>query len=139
MGPGRLVLSLAALVVLPAWAGAEPPPGASLKLVSTESRVGELPRGTDPDSVTFSPDARRVAYWVVRDGKSAVVVDGVQGELGESVEPREVYGFSGKLAEYVGRPSITFSPDSTRVAYGALRGGKWCVVVDGKEGPRYAG
>ncbi len=35
----------------------------------------------------------------------------------------------------VGRP--IFSPDSQRVAYVAGAGGKWVVVVDGKEGKQY--
>ncbi len=34
---------------------------------------------------------------------------------------------------------VTFSPDSKRVAYAANRGGKWSVVVEGKEGRAYDG
>jgi len=33
--------------------------------------------------------------------------------------------------------SVAVSPDSTRMTYGAVRGDKWLVVVDGAEGKEY--
>ena len=42
--------------------------------------------------------------------------------------------FSSGIAE-----SLTVSPDNMHVAYGARKGNKWFVVVDGQEGKQYDG
>lgn len=39
--------------------------------------------------------------------------------------------------QYDGIGTISFSPDSTRVGYGARLGNKWLVVVDETEGKQY--
>jgi hypothetical protein len=75
----------------------------------------------------FSPNSQCVAYHAQRGGKPLIVVDGVETK------------------QYCGivRDTLTFSPDSKHVAYGACLGGewrrKWGVVVDGVEGKDYEG
>lgn len=50
-----------------------------------------------------------------------------------------VDGVEGKEYDGLGGGMLTFSPDSKRVAYWARRGDRWLVVLDGVEGPEYAG
>lgn len=70
------------------------------------------------ESLTVSPDGRRIAY-AVQEGESLyMIVDG------------------NKEGPYVGLVGETwvFSPDSKRFAYAAVKkGGKRVAVVDGKE------
>lgn len=98
-------------------------------------------------TLTASPDGRRIAYtvrkgaskgWLAlapfgvgRNDQAKAIVDGVEGPL------------------YEGLDTAVFSPNSRRVAYRALRGGKMSVgmstvgevqalvVVDGVEGPGF--
>jgi len=117
-------------------------------------RIGE-------ESLTFSPDSRRVAY-VAQDGsKSLVVVDGKEENTYDGIIRGESLFFSpdsrriaysgtvgwnpivvvdGKMQkpyDAVGDP--IFSPDSRQVAYLALVGEMRVVVVNGKEGKPYSG
>ena len=43
----------------------------------------------------------------------------------------------GKIHPGMVAESLVVSPDSKRFAYGAERGGKWFVVLDGEEGKEY--
>jgi hypothetical protein len=43
----------------------------------------------------------------------------------------------GKVHPGIDWNSLVVSPDSKRVAYRAKHGGKWLVIVDGKEGKEY--
>jgi hypothetical protein len=73
-------------------------------------------------SGTFSPDGRRVAYWVQKGDKQfIVVVDGVPGQTYDRISDLE------------------FTPDSKHVFYGAERADKFLVVVDGTESKEYDG
>ena len=48
-------------------------------------------------------------------------------------------GEEGKQYDGILKGTPTFSPDSKRVAYGAVVGDKSLVVVDGEEGKQYDG
>jgi hypothetical protein len=52
-----------------------------------------------------------------------------------------VYGVDPKARQYDEILTCTplFSPDGERFAYGARKGGKWRMVVDGLPGPEYEG
>ena len=82
--------------------------------------------GLDPKQYTasycaepiFSPDGKRVAYFVQMPGDSnnyREVVDGVESSL------------------YDNTMLFHFSPDSQHYVYEAKRGNKWLLVVDGAE------
>lgn len=87
--------------------------------------AGKTYHSIDWQSVTFSPDSRRVAYVVERYEKlpestpemsvigrvAQVVVDGSEGPDFESID------------------GLRFSPDSRRVAYAACENGKYTVIV----------
>jgi hypothetical protein len=68
--------------------------------------------------VEFSPDGKRVAYAVHREGWR-VCVDGLEGPPFEQVW------------------DLTFSGDSRRFAYAARQEDRWCIVVDGRKGEFY--
>lgn len=113
------------------------------------------------DSLSFSPDSRRVTYGALRDGKAVVVADGREfSALDRSAEGMPVwspdsqrFAFFAKtdgrqfMAVVDGRPdqmwdmtlpgSFTFSPDGSRYAYAVQDGDFGRVVVDGEAGPRY--
>jgi len=74
----------------------------------------EIPDGTMPETLIPSPDATRAAY-VVRD-KYAMHVE-ISGAAKE---------------QYRGVAGLTFSPDSSQVAYAAVRDGAWFVVFGEK-------
>lgn len=70
--------------------------------------------------IAVSPDQKRVAVLVERDGKNAVVVDGKEETAFDDIPAKP-----------------WFSPDSRRLAYTARRGDLQCMVVDGVEGKSY--
>lgn len=69
---------------------------------------------------TFSYDSRRIGYVALQDNGSRVVV--VNSKLGAPCD--EV--FDGR---------VFFSQEGDHVAYGARKGQKWHVVLDGQESP----
>jgi len=95
--------------------------------------------------LVFSPDSRRLAYGIQRQGQWWVVevpvpeavsspgsepADGGPSELPSADEttPREYgpYDFIGSAT------GIQFSPDGARLAFAGLLSGKWSVVLNGK-------
>ncbi len=75
------------------------------------------------DAVNFSPDSKHIAY--------SVGIGGYEGEGFVAVDDKE-----GK--HYVGnRRLITWSPDSSQLAYVVSKKGKHFVVFNGKEGKQY--
>jgi Tol biopolymer transport system component len=111
-------------------------------------------------SLVFSPDSRRLAYAVERQGKFLIVVDGKEGpEFDDIYNPvfssdsRHVGYVAGKVgsrravidgeivsAKYPdvgGGTGIVFSPDSKRTAYAAVTPDKEFIVIDGKEDSPY--
>jgi len=68
----------------------------------------------------FSPDSKHTAYIATgATGASCLVQDGVEGP------------------KYWSISQITFSPDSSRLAYAAAGKSDMCVVLDGVEGKKY--
>ncbi len=80
-----------------------------------------------PGSHFVSPDGKRKAREVRRDGKACIAIDGVEGRLYKWV-------YQPICGSY-----FCFSPDSKRTAYTAQRDEQsgWVAVVDGVEGPEY--
>lgn len=80
---------------------------------------GKEEAGRPPESLSFSPDGKRLASVHKRDEKRVAVIDGVEGKEYDRIE----------------QPGIRFSPDNSRTAYAAESAGEKLVVVDGQEGP----
>lgn len=117
--------------------------------------------GIANDSLSFSPDSKRVAYGALRDGRKIVVVDGKEfPAYNGSADGMPVWSPDSKRFAYfaatddnrilavvdgkAGQPwdsvikeSFVFSPDSSRFAYVAQDGDSGRVIVDGEAGPRY--
>ena len=72
-------------------------------------------------SLTLSPDSRRVAYVARASKKRIVVANGLEGEHYDNIENK----------------SLVFSADSQRLAYIARAGKKYLAIVDGQEGKCY--
>jgi hypothetical protein len=108
----------------------------------------------------YSPDGKRVAYWVRHGNEEWVVCDGNEGPHYRKVDIGGFSGFSpdGKrliytatddqrskfivldgqpLKGYEGVGYMAFSPDGKRLAFTARRDGNEMVVCDGKEGKPY--
>jgi len=66
----------------------------------------------------FSPDSKHFAFVPTIDGKWTVVLDKKMD----------------KLYDYILSGTPVFSPDSKKIAYGAVKGDDYFIVVDGKEG-----
>ena len=125
-----------------------------------EAAVG----GIAQDSLTFSPDSRRIAYAERCAGQQRVVVDGHAGVGFDDIQqwflgPCPLFSQNSERIAYVGlrkdqlhvvvdgtvsepfanlvRGSIHFSPDSRRFAYGAGSTQHACAIVDGEAGPRH--
>ncbi len=90
-------------------------PTGKLNLVTREVSLGKLPPMAVWTNLIVSADNRHVAYPVLRARGWTVSLDGVEG-----TNYREIR-------------CLTFSPDGRRLAYGAVRGDKCLVIVDGRE------
>ncbi len=76
---------------------------------------------TPQQGITFSPDCKRLAYYVWEGQDSRfVVVDGIEGKRYSAITG-----------------PIVFSPDSKQVAYFATQSGKNFAVINGVEGPLF--
>jgi len=140
----RLLLGLAVLAFVISFAAiraaSRPVFGdGKAKVVIERTPFFTEPEGTVDGSVRFSDDLTRWACTVERDGKKAVVVDGVEGPLcDEAGAWWEAYDWSG-----AGKPKdeifyyTEFSPDGQHCAYTAKSNGRYCVVLDGTPGPEY--
>lgn len=96
---------------------------AQARLIIREVSLGRLNPDVYPDTITVSPDGKRVAYAAIRGDNTIVVVDGV----------------AGNKHDLVGYYRLSFSPDSKRLAYSApaVDSNEYCIVVDGVEGQKY--
>ena len=99
--------------------GVRPARPHSLQVVYRESAFQSIDPAANLDSITFSPDRRRIAYTVRRGEQVAPVVDGVVGR------PYD------KIVRFL------FSPDSKRIAYIAKREMSDLIDSDGKEQPDF--
>ncbi len=127
----------------------------------TTFSLGKLPVTADEGRPLVSPDCRHVAYRVLRAGKCRVSLDGVEGEPYEKVskpffspdgkhlaylatkgferQTVVVDGKEGRECEFVATNSLTFSPDSLRVAFASVppRSTNVWVVLGGTEGAQF--
>jgi hypothetical protein len=97
-------------------------------------------------TITFSPDSKRLALAAVTAGTTAhILLDGEAGPPFDEIGGTWTWGAVAKAdprqhpaAIARGHASgLVFSPDSTRLAYIAGKGGKRVLVVDGQAGPPY--
>ena len=98
------------------------------KLTFTETSFGKMSEGGRANHLEFSPDGQRAAYPAQRKdaaGKTAwvVILDGKSAE---------------QSYEWIIGRSITFSPDSKRLAFHTQRGEKLVAVLDGVDGKEFA-
>lgn len=105
--------------------------------------------------VVHSPDRRHRVAVVESDGRSALEIDGRRGETFEAIVANSLtFDSAGRHvahaiadgdrqrlahdhcagAAFDGLGEIVFSPDGERLAYTALAGGRWHVVIDGEVG-----
>ncbi|MBN2293156.1 MAG: PD40 domain-containing protein [Pirellulales bacterium] len=97
-------------------------PAEGVDLRSKTTPLGKLHKGIPPDSITVSPDGRRLAWVSLRpDRKFELIVDGIRSKPYESLR----------------KGTLTFSPDGKRFACGVNRDGKQIVLVDGVEGQAF--
>jgi len=128
--------------------------------------LGMVTTGGNSDSLIFSPDSQHFAYSAQDEEGFFVVQDGVEGKkynvhqkLGPAPIVTPVFSPDSKhvvysmnnadntsfvvldgveqAAKYSDIKALTFSPDSSRLAYWANTPEGWCVVVDGAEGKKH--
>jgi Tol biopolymer transport system component len=91
-----------------------------VEIQENETFIAKIDLSNASQGPILSPDGKHFAYVLsLSFNKSYLVVDGKEE----------------KQYEYINYPK--FSPDSKRIAYEAIEGGKQFAVVDGKEGKRY--
>jgi hypothetical protein len=103
-------------------------------VVVTDGRPSKAYKDVLGYSVTLGGDGR-VAYAAKVGNRWTVVVDGQEGKLYD-----EILAYSESPIDYglrAVRSSISFSPNSRRLAYAARLGKKWSVVTNGIEGKWY--
>lgn len=115
-------------------------------------------------TIRFGPDSNRLIFFVKKEGKWRLVVDGKEQAplsdnyakgspilspdgkrvayhacLGEWDTGEHFVVVDGVEGPHYDRVSgLSFSPDSKHVVHKARKDDKWRVVLDGKEGPEYA-
>ncbi len=110
---------------------------------------------------TFSSDSKRVLYVARQGNDQFVVLDGIEGppfsnipfgqfspdgkrvtyqaQLTNGLWVLMVDGSASKAYEHIEISPSYFSSDSKRVSFAAKKKGKACVVIEGKESPKYDG
>lgn len=89
-------------------------------------------------NLLFSLDSKRLFYSAIKDGKEFAIINGNKSiGYDASLKKFSFLGISSGGKYWKNNILGIFSPDSMRLAYIAMRGKKWHVVVDGKEGNGY--
>ena len=95
------------------------------------------------ETLTFSPDSKRLAYVVGFAAESDAIIYRVEGGKVTKQDPERfavvVDGKEREAYDGIVKDTLIFSPDSQQVAYGAKLGDERFVVVDGEEGKKYDG
>jgi len=134
-----------------------------LRLLTKERSLGKVHPGIMQETITLSPNKRRIAYSAFKlNGKAVAVLDGVESEEYDDVDnfvfssnsERFAYAATSdyvwflvldkvkqKAYERIGYRTIKFSPDNRRLCYMVWEPTKnqQFVVVDGVEQERYVG
>ncbi|MCX6799871.1 MAG: hypothetical protein NT091_01865 [Candidatus Falkowbacteria bacterium] len=85
----------------------------AILLIGSNALAAELPPSIN--SVN-SYDGKNVAYIITKDAKQAIVLNGVQSDLYDAIDP-----------------AFMFSPDSKKLVYKAKQDGKWFLVINGEK------
>lgn len=107
-------------------------PSGNFRDASDKLIVEINPNSWIPQSVSISPDCKRVAYFAKAGGKEFAIIDGK-----ESKRYAKIWDNPFPNSPYYHLNIPLFSPDSRRIAYVAEENQKKFVVVDGIEGKPY--
>lgn len=155
---GFLRLTLLLLMIAPITAA-----GAASPTVK-ETSLGSLPKGFQiiSNSIKMSPDLRHVAYAAYSSNtKNIIRVDNTTSPVYYAIQPgfpifspdknrtayiahknknQSVVVVDGRVVDTVDKADhLIFSPDGSRYACRALKGGKQMVILDGAPGPSVDG
>ena len=110
-----------------------------------ETPLGDFSTGTFASALTVSPDGAHIAFIRKNGAKQVVVRDGLAGQEYDQIPgtlPLEYSDLRDFAAQNWGGepdqgPNLLFSPDGSRLACAAKKGGRMIAVVDGEEGKPY--
>jgi len=92
-------------------------------MIRESKQYDQITFGPKGIPITFSPDSKKIAYGVVENGKSFMVVD-------DGSEQKEGKKFDVAV-------NAVFSDDNQEVAYRAIQGENYLMVINGKESKMY--
>lgn len=127
-------LNLCAACVVLSWVCVQPVPAEPPTPPDTTDAVRVMPLytlPTNPVCTMTSRDGRHIAFVVMKGSRQAVMVDGVEGPVFDTINADQGNYQAGMVPNADFPP--TFSADGAHFAYAAARAGKIVVVVDGVE------